>query len=123
MAWLAIVACAIAVRLFLFDDDDDSFPLVVTYMLGTWLPLMVANVVEENEFFSYLREHHATRWEKLSHVSAFGFNSFRLAAWLWSEDADGDRELARLKRERRLFIWFMLTVVLSTIIVVPILAS
>lgn len=125
LAWIVALSIAVTLRVFVFDDTDDRFALVVSYMLGTWVPMMGLNMYEGQRLMSYLREHHVAKWEELTYVPGFGsggMNGFRTLPWLYSADTLGDAEVARLKHEHRSFLRFLLTVFCSYTVVVPLLA-
>jgi hypothetical protein len=122
--WLSVLAVALAARILVFDAGDDRFPLAMTYMLGTWLPIMGLNLYEGRKLTSYMRERHPAKWEQITRVPGFGAgtNGFRLLPWLYSADTLGDPEVARRKSEYRSFIRFVLTVFCTYPIVIPLLS-
>ena len=123
--WVSVLLVTLAIRVVAFDERDDRFPLAISYMLGTWLPVMALNVYEGHRLMSYLREHHEAKWEELTYIPGFGpggRNGFRSLPWLYSADTLGDPQVALRKREHRSFIAFVLTIFCTYPIVVLMLA-
>ncbi len=125
--WLGIVAFAFILRftIFLGVTSDRRSSLPITYMLGTWLPIMLLNLIEGRRLMLYLKTHHRQKWEQLTRIPGFGHgwhNGFRLLPWLYSAEDSGDPALATLKAEHRRFIRFVLTVFFSYIIILPLLS-
>ncbi len=124
--WLAAMAVAMVVRFTLFAgaDGERLFGLAMVYAVGTWLPVMSANMVEGRRLTGYLREHHPRKLAELAGVAGWTFgrtNGFRLMPWLYSDDDLGDPVLARMKQERRKFFTWLLVVLLSYAVVMPVL--
>ena len=72
--WVSIVAIAIALRwtVFLGVAREQRFGLPIIYMLGTWLPIIVLNVIEGGRLMQYLKMHHHQKWEELTYIPGFG---------------------------------------------------
>src|SRR5947207_10343707 len=88
-SWLIILAFALVLRftIFLGASSNRLFALASTYAIGTWLPIMVLNVIRGRKLSCYLRTHHREKWESLSYVPYFGsgmHNGFRTWPWLYS---------------------------------------
>lgn len=125
-AWLAVVALALLLRftVFLGASSDSLFALASVYGVSTWLSVMALNMIEGRRLMSYLRVHHPQKWGQLTYVPGLGSgmsNGFRTLPWLYSADDLGDPVVARMKREHRSFIKWMLTVFFSYIVVMPVL--
>ena len=125
-AWLAVVALALILRftVFLGASSDHLFGFATVYAVGTWLSVMVLNLIEGRRLSSYLREHHPEKWQWLTYVPGLGsgmHNGFRSLPWLYSADDLGDPVVAALKKEQKRFIKWMLTVFFSYIVVMPVL--
>jgi hypothetical protein len=125
-AWLAVVALALLLRftLFLGASSDSLFAFASVYAVSTWLSVMVLNVVESRRLSFYLREHHPKKWEWLTYVPGLGSgmqNDFRTLRWLYSADDLGDPVVAGMKKDRKRFINWTLTVFFSYIPVMPVL--
>ena len=125
--WLSIVACAVILRFTVFFGvaSDQRFGLAIIYMLVTWLPIMVLNLIEGRRLMHYLETRHYRKWEELTYVPGFGsggHNGFRSLPWLYSADDLGDPIVASLKAEQRRFIRFVLTVFFSYLVVLPLLS-
>jgi len=125
-AWLGIAAVALVLRftVFLGASEQRLFGLATAYMISTWLPIIALNLVEGHRLTAYLRIHHPQQWEQISYISFLGFagrNGFRETRWLYSQDDFGDPVVASMKKERRRFIRWVLTVFFSYIVMMPVL--
>jgi hypothetical protein len=124
--WLGILALTFLLRFTVLGGfgDDRGFSLSVVYMLATWLPIMVLNMMESSRLMAYLKKHHYKKWEDLTYIPWLGkngSNGFRTLPWLYSPDDLGDQELAALKEEHRKFIRWVMTVFLSYLVIFPLL--
>lgn len=127
-AWLGVVALALLLRftVFLGASSHRLFVLASAYGLGTWIPIMVLNFIEGRRLSSYLRIHHPAKWEWLTYVPGFGsgmHNGFRSLPWLLSSDDLGDPVVAAMKQQQRRFLYWVLTVFLSYLIIMPVLSG
>jgi hypothetical protein len=123
-SWLACVGLVLALRFTVFAESNDRFIVAVVFMMGTWIPMMILNVIEGGRLMSYLKENHNDKWSELTYVPGFGFggmNSFRTLPWLYSGDDRGDSRLASLKQQHRDFIRLMVTALASYLILMPVL--
>jgi hypothetical protein len=123
-SWLACVAVALVLRFTVFSDPAGRFVFAAAFMMGTWIPTIILNVIERGRLMSYLRDNHNAKWSELTYVPGFGpggVNSFRTLPWLYSTDDQGDSRLAGLKQQHRDFIRLMVTVFLSYLVLGPIL--
>ena len=123
-SWLAAVGLVLALRFTVFAEIGDRFIFAMVFMMGTWIPTMILNLIEGRRLMSYLQKNHGDKWAELTHVPGFGpggVNSFRTLPWLYSRDDLGDSRLASLKQQHRDFMWLMLTVFVSYVILVPVL--
>jgi hypothetical protein len=120
MAWLLIVACALALR---FGFPHRFKYLAVTYALCTWLPIMVLHYLHGRRLLSYLKAFHHDRWKYLTWAfgSAGNRNDFRMLPWLFSAQDCGDTTVAALKSEQRRWLLFVLVVFLSYPVLTPVL--
>lgn len=123
-SWLACVGLVLALRFTVFAETGDRFIFAMAFMMGTWIPTMILNVIDGRRLMAYLRENHSDKWSELTYVPGFGpggVNSFRTLPWLYSRDDQGDPRLASLKQQHRDFIRLMLTVFISYLVVIPVL--
>ncbi|MDR3457258.1 MAG: hypothetical protein P4N60_07420 [Verrucomicrobiae bacterium] len=125
--WLSIVGLTLALRFtfFLGATSEARFQVGLAYMLGTWLPIMMLNLVEGRRLLQYLKIHHYQKWEELTYIPGFGpggRNSFRVYRWLRSPEDFGDPVVAIKKSEHRQFIRFVMTVFFSYLILLPLLS-
>jgi hypothetical protein len=123
-SWLACVGLVLALRFTVFAETNNRFIFAMAFVMGTWLPTMILNVIEAGRLMSYLRENHNEKWSQLTYVPGFGpggVNSFRTLPWLYSADDQGDSRLASLKQQHRDFIRLMVTVFVSYLVLVPVL--
>jgi hypothetical protein len=114
----------LAARFTVFAETNNRFIFAMAFMMGTWIPMMILNVIEGGRLMSYVRENHNEKWSELTYVPGFGsggVNSFRSLPWLYSADDQGDSRLATLKQQYRDFIRFMITVFVSYLVLVPVL--
>ncbi len=116
--WLSILAIALTLRFTVFVNFARELrpQLGVIYIYGTWLPIMILVLVENCRLWRYMMAHHRRKWEQ---ISVRG--SFSTLPWLYSADDLGDPAVAALKEKYRHLIYFVLTVLFSSAIVVPIL--
>ncbi|HXR08619.1 MAG TPA: hypothetical protein VN765_14885 [Candidatus Acidoferrum sp.] len=125
-AWLGIAAVALVLRftVFLGASEQRLFGLATAYGISTWLPIMALNFFEGRRLTEYLRIHHPHQWEPISHISFMGVAGrygFRETRWLYSQDDFGDPVVASMKKDRRRFIRWALTVFFSYIVIMPVL--
>lgn len=121
---MACVGLVLGARFTVLAESGDRFIFAMAYMLGTWIPTMILNVIEGQRLMTYLKTNHHEKWSELTYVPGFGsgcVNSFRTLPWLYSWDDLGDSQLASLKRQHRDFIRWMLTVLVSYLVLVPVL--
>ena len=114
--WIAIVVAACVLRFVVLDADDDRTPLVVTYMAGTWLPIMALNFFEGLRLISYLETHRSA----LGGGDPYARSDQR--RWLYSTAVPGDPEGMQLRRDIRGLHAFTLTVFFTYPVMVPMLA-
>jgi len=125
-AWLGVVALAILLRftVFLGASREQLFALASAYGVCTWIPIMVFNFIEGRRLLSYLRIHHPAKWEWLTYGPGLGsgmHNGFRSLPWLFSSDDFGDPAVAGMKQQHRRFLYLMLTVFFSYLVIMPVL--
>lgn len=119
--WLGVVAFALALRFTRYADGDDRSVLGISYMLGTWIAIMILHHHESALLMDYREEHHPDTWRKLADNSGYKSigRSWNKVAWLYSRASLGDPEVERLKRDVRRFYTFALVVFFSFLIVMP----
>jgi hypothetical protein len=125
-AWLGITAVALILRftVFLGASEPRLFGLAAAYGIGTWLPIIALNFFERRRLTEYLRIHHPQQWESISYISIMGVavrNGFRERRWLYSQDDFGDPVVAIMKKDLRRFVRWVLTVLFSYIVIMPVL--
>lgn len=124
--WLAVVALALLPRftVFLRAAPDNLFALACTYAVGTWLSVMVLNLIEGHRLYSYLKTNRPELWRRLTEVPFLGEgynNPLQLFRWLTSKDDGTDAELNSRRLDYRRFLEWVLTVFFSCILLMPIL--
>jgi hypothetical protein len=102
--WMVAVVLTVILRftLFLHSPQQSRFYVFLAFLLSTWLPLILANVVESQRFRSYFATHHGSPRDF--------FLGFRMLAWFFSRDDHGDPKLEIFRQERHRFGRFMFTV-------------
>ena len=65
-SWLASVGIVLALRFTVFADTDDRFVFAMTFMMGTWIPMMILNVIERHRLMSYLKDQHNEKWSEIT---------------------------------------------------------
>ncbi|MGA2870560.1 MAG: hypothetical protein ABSF34_15540 [Verrucomicrobiota bacterium] len=98
--WMVAAALVVILRFtfFLHSAEQSRFYVLLTFVLGTWLPLMLANIVENQKIRNYFATHHG---------------SLRRFDWQFSRDDRndyGDPNLEIFRQERHRFRRFMFTV-------------
>ena len=127
IVWLSAIAAAFTLRFTVFRGvaSEQRFNLAITYMLGTWVPVMILNFIEGRRLMEYLKTHHHQKWQELTYVPGFGpggRNGFRVMRWLYSADDLSDPAVTVLKAELRAFIRFVFTVFFSYLLILPLLS-
>lgn len=123
--WLACIVMALVLRFTMFTEMDDRFIFTMSFMMVTWIPTMILNVIEGQQLMEYLKNNHRDKWSEITYVPGFGpggVNSFRTLPWLYSYDDQGDPQLASLKQQHRDLIRWMVTVFASYLVLVPVLS-
>jgi hypothetical protein len=94
--WMVAVAFVVILRFTfcLHSPQQSRFCVLLTFVLGTWLPLMLANIVENQRIRNYFATHHG---------------SLRRFDWQFSSDDYGDSNLEIFRQERHRFRRFMFT--------------
>lgn len=120
------MALALALRftVFLGAKEGQLAGLAVAYAMGTWLPIMVLNLVESRHLGSYLRSCHRNRWEELNYIPVLGcvgHNGFRMVRWLYSKEDFGDPKVVTMKAEYRGFVRLAMAVFFSYLVIMPVL--
>lgn len=95
--WVVAAALAIILRftLFLHSPEQSRFYVFLAFVIGTWGPLMLANVVESQRLRSYFATHHGSPRNI--------FLGFKISAWFFSHDDHGDPKLEVFRQERQQF--------------------
>jgi hypothetical protein len=102
--WMVAVVLTVILRFtfFLHAPEQSRFYVFLAFLLGTWLPLMIGNLVESQRFRSYFATHHGSPRDF--------FLGFRMFACFFSRDDHGDPNLEIFRQERHRFGRFMFTV-------------
>jgi hypothetical protein len=125
-AWLGVIALSAFLRFTVFLDvtQNSRFLIGASYFLGTWIAVMILNLVEGGRIRNYLKDHHNAKWVELT--SVFGvpgrFNGLRALPWLYSSDDLRDPVLAQLKEDNRQFIRLMFTMFFTYPVIILIIA-
>lgn len=118
------MAIVLRFTVFLGANEQRLFGLATAYWISTWLPIMALNFFEGRRMTEYLSIHHHQQWELVSYSSFMGIagrNGFRELRWLYSQDDFGDPVVASMKKNRRRFIRWVLTVFFSYFVMMPLL--
>jgi hypothetical protein len=120
--WILSVALILLIRFTLLVNSEEGsrFNLFTVYALLTWIAVIGVSIYEARRFFSYLENHHKSKWEEITYVPIFGsggHNAFRSLPFIYSKDDLGDTNVQMLKDNNKGVIKLLLTVFISFIFI------
>jgi hypothetical protein len=109
--WIGALVITLILRFtfFLGGSERAHFYLFLSYMLGTWLPIILVGNFEGYRLKSYLTAHHPSRWD-----------IFGLGILIWHffrRDDFGDSRLKTLRLEQQRFSNLIVAMFLSYLVV------
>ena len=118
--WIGMVGCLLLLRwsFFLGANDNILFVLFAAYAVLVWGTVCALNLFENRRMMNYLKEFHREKCEQLLGVTFlrnYGLSGVKALQFIFSDDDLGDEEISVIKRERKRFIAFALTVLFSMI--------